>query len=135
MEKSAFEDVVAAMVEKDARYDKEAYAFIRDALNLVLAEARKEHGGPDRQVSGPELVDGFRRLALRRFGPMSGTVLETWGLHATRDVGVIVFLLIEAGVFGRAPEDKLEDFENLFDFQEAFVTPYLPRSGDAARKG
>ncbi len=134
MEKPAFEDVVASLVENDATYDKEAYNFVRDSLSLVLAEARKEHGGPDRQVSGPELVDGFRRLALRRFGPMADTVLETWGFKATRDVGTIVFQLIDAGVFGRTPEDKPEDFDDLFEFHDAFVVPFLPRSGDAARK-
>jgi len=134
MEKPSFDDAVTALVARDATYDREAYAFVREALGLALAEARKLHENPDRQVSGPELTDGFRSLALRRFGPMAGTVLETWGIRTTGDVGSIVFRLIDAGVFGRAPEDKPEDFDGLFDFREAFVSPFLPRSGGAPRR-
>ena len=38
----------------------------------------------------------------------------------------MVFNLIEAGVFGRAEDDRIEDFENGFSFEEAFVEPFRP---------
>lgn len=134
MEKIAFEEVVAELVERDATYDAEAYQFVRVALALVLAEARKQHGGADRQVPGDVLTDGFRRLALRRFGPMAATVLDAWGIRATSDVGALVFRLIEAGVFGQSPEDKPEDFHDLFDFHTAFVAPFLPGADPETRR-
>ena len=34
-------------------------------------------------------------VALERFGPLARTVLEHWGIHATEDLGDIVFALVE----------------------------------------
>jgi uncharacterized repeat protein (TIGR04138 family) len=44
------------------------------------------------------------------------------------DVGHIVFKLIEVGLFGKSEEDDLSDFENLYDFKEAFLRPFEPSS-------
>ena len=38
----------------------------------------------------------------------------------------MVFNLIEAGIFGKTEEDSLEDFKNVYDFEEAFVKPFAP---------
>jgi len=46
----------------------------------------------------------------------------------------MVFNLIEAGVFGRAEDDRIEDFENGFSFEEAFVEPFRPVEKKAARR-
>jgi uncharacterized repeat protein (TIGR04138 family) len=40
----------------------------------------------------------------------------------------MVFLLVEAGAFGRTENDSVEDFEVGYDFHEAFVAPFLPVS-------
>ena len=38
----------------------------------------------------------------------------------------MVFNLIGAGIFGKTEEDSIEDFKNVFDFDEAFVKPFEP---------
>ncbi|HEX8076591.1 MAG TPA: Minf_1886 family protein, partial [Chthoniobacterales bacterium] len=54
------------------------------------------------------------------------TVLSYWGIRSTEDIGHMVFNLIGAGIFGKTEEDSIEDFKNVFDFQEAFVKPFEP---------
>jgi hypothetical protein len=38
----------------------------------------------------------------------------------------MVFNLIGAGVFGKTEQDSIEDFKNVYDFEEAFVKPFAP---------
>ncbi len=79
-----------------------------------------------RHVSGPELLDGARRYALKEFGPMVITVFDSWGIRSCEDIGNMVFNLIGAGVFGKTDQDSIEDFKNVYDFEEAFVRPFAP---------
>ena len=48
------------------------------------------------------------------------TVLNSWGIYATADFGEIVFNLIEIGKMRKTADDCREDFENVYDFDEAF---------------
>jgi len=75
----------------------------------------------NRHVSGNELLDGIRRLALDRFGPMAKTVFEQWGIVTTEDFGAIVFQLVDEGLLGKTEQDKMSDFARGYDFHEAFV--------------
>ena len=127
MQKIGFSEAVDAITARDPRYDSEAYAFLRDALDFTI-KLRKKGSKAETQshVSGPELLEGVRQYALKEFGPMALTVLSYWGIHKTDDVGEIVFNLINEGIFGKSDRDCLEDFRNGFDFKEAFVTPFLP---------
>jgi uncharacterized repeat protein (TIGR04138 family) len=77
-----------------------------------------------RHISGRELVEGVRELALERFGPMARTVLEHWGIHETGDVGDVVFALVDAGILIKQEEDTRADFERVFEFDDAFRSPY-----------
>ncbi len=116
-----FNEALEQVIDRDGRYHSDAYHFLRAALDFTMKEAEK-----DRHVSGMELLDGFRRLALNEFGPMAVAVLDDWGVRETRDVGEMVFNLIEAGVFGKSDEDELKDFEGVFGFGDAFVEPFRP---------
>ena len=40
-------------------------------------------------------------------------------------MGEIVFLFIENGVFGKQDSDSLDDFSEIYTFEEAFVAPFL----------
>jgi uncharacterized repeat protein (TIGR04138 family) len=51
-------------------------------------------------------------------------VLEYWGLRETTDVGDIVFGLVECGVLIKQDEDTLDDFADVFDFDDAFEQDY-----------
>ena len=79
-----------------------------------------------RHVSGPELLGGVRQYALKEFGPLVMTVFDSWGVHSCEDIGNMVFNLIDAGIFGKTEEDSIEDFKNVYDFDEAFVKPFAP---------
>jgi uncharacterized repeat protein (TIGR04138 family) len=81
-----------------------------------------------RHISGRELAEGVRDLSVEQFGPLARTVLEHWGIHATEDVGAIVFALVESGVLIKQDEDSPGDFEDVFDFDDAFEVPYPRRA-------
>jgi uncharacterized repeat protein (TIGR04138 family) len=104
------------------RYEESAYIFVLAALNHVL-----ERLPQPRHISGRELAEGVRDLALERFGPMARTVLEHWGIERTEDVGGIVFALVECNVLMKQDEDTPADFVNVFDFDEAFESQYPRR--------
>lgn len=112
--------------ERDPRYHADAYDFVREGLDYTIKDLQKPLDGPDRHISGQELMDGMRRYALREFGPMARSVFHHWGIHETICFGHIVFNMVEEGILGKTEEDSVEDFKELFDFDQAFVTPFLP---------
>ncbi len=133
MQKPAFQETLDQLVASDPRYSREAYGFLREALEFTQKRRRKARTGDSTHVSAVQLLDGFREYCLQQFGPMCLTVLGHWGVHSTGDVGNLVFNLIEAGVFGRAEDDRLEDFEERFTFDEAFVAPFRPSKNSPGR--
>jgi len=123
MSEAMAQNALAGLQHNDLRYAEPAYVFVLTALHHRLA------GLPaPRHVSGPEVAEAVRSLALDRFGPLARTVLEHWGIHSTADMGEIVFALVECGILIKQPEDSREDFEGLFSFQDAFEKGY-PWSG------
>ena len=64
---------------------------------------------------------------------MVTTVFDNWGIHSCEDIGNMVFNLIGAGIFGKTEEDSIEDFRNVYDFEEAFVKPFAPEKPAAAK--
>ncbi len=127
-----FSCAVDLIVERDNRFDRDAYFFIRDALDFTVRRGRQNPApqgcAPATHVSGQELLDGVRRLALQEFGSMTVVVLEHWRVGSCEDIGAIVFNLIEEGVFGRSRTDSLEDFRGGYDFTAAFIEPYRSRN-------
>ena len=128
MQKIGFAEALDSIVTSDPRYQREAYIFLRDALDFTTKQQKKVKGTTVRHVSGPELLGGVRQYALKEFGPMVMTVFENWGIRSTEDIGHMVFNLIGAGIFGKTDEDSIEDFKAVYDFQEAFVKPFMPET-------
>jgi uncharacterized repeat protein (TIGR04138 family) len=126
MQKIGFAETLESIIGNDPRYQREAYVFLRDALDFTTKQQKKIKGVSVRHVSGPQLLDGVRRYALKEYGPMVMTVFDNWGIHSCEDVGNIVFNLISAGVFGKTEDDSIEDFKNVYRFEEAFVKPFAP---------
>ncbi len=117
------EGALAGLNRRNPRYAEPGYVFVLTALHRCLATL-----DVPRHVSGGEVADAVRSLALGRFGPLARTVLEHWGIHATADIGEIVFDLVDCGILIKQPEDTREDFEGLFSFDEAFEGDF-PWSG------
>lgn len=103
----------------DGRYEKYAWRFVlsgvESTIEMVNAEAH---------ISGEELLDGLSVIASRQFGPMAKEVLNHWGIYTTRDIGNIVFGLIDSKLLEHSKEDKIEDFDDVFDFQKVFEEDY-----------
>jgi uncharacterized repeat protein (TIGR04138 family) len=128
MQEINFDEAVEQILAKDARYTREAYLFVREALDYTQKLAAKEPRGQIRHVTGQELLDGIRRFALNQFGPMAMTVLEEWGVHNCRDFGEIVFNMVEIGLLAKTDKDSRDDFQNGYNFTDAFRKPFWPQT-------
>ncbi len=132
MQTVSFEEVVDKIVERDPRYHRDAYHFVREALDhtqkSVHKDARTDQPKKERHVSGQQLLEGIRAYALQQFGPMVLTVFEEWGVRRCEDFGEIVFNLVDNGngLFGKTEHDSHDDFKGGYDFEEAFRKPFLP---------
>jgi uncharacterized repeat protein (TIGR04138 family) len=133
------------LLQQDSRYTLEAYQFIRDALEhgqdvLGLSgqpeeEIEKELGDPfdvqsEQHLTGQQLCEAIRHYALQQYGYMSKVVLNQWGLKTTGDFGEIVYNLIRIGMMKRSDTDRREDFDDCYDFTEAFQQQFeitMPR--------
>jgi uncharacterized repeat protein (TIGR04138 family) len=126
MQKIGFAEALDSIVAGDPRYARDAYVFLRDALDFTTKQQKKIKGTSVRHVAGPELLEGVRQYALNEFGPMVISVFSFWGINCCEDVGHMVFNLIGAGVFGKTDEDSMEDFKSVYNFEDAFVKPFAP---------
>ena len=127
-----FSEVIRQIRAKDPRYKAQAYELVRLSLDQaqkdIHGEPKKGKSGANRHVTGPQLLEGFRRHVLETYGPMSYPLLQSWGLRKSIDVGHIVFNIIDTGLFGRSEEDRLEDFADVYDFKAVFQAPFEPRA-------
>ena len=93
--------------------------MIREAGGVdVLSEKLNLH------VAGEDLCWGFQDLAIERWGLMASAVLAHWGVKSTRDIGEMVFALVENKLLQKQPTDCIEDFDQIFDFDAAFGRDY-----------
>ncbi|MDB5350788.1 MAG: hypothetical protein JWN86_2035 [Planctomycetota bacterium] len=126
---------LAGVLARDSRYTIHAYALVFEALEhtkylrkRARSKARARGGRvpkPTQHVTGRELCEGLRDLALRQYGLMAMTVLAQWGIHSTSDVGEIVYNLIAAGDFEKTASDSRSDFDGVFDFEDALRRKYV----------
>jgi uncharacterized repeat protein (TIGR04138 family) len=137
---------VVEVARQHRRYNPEAYLFIFQALNYAQEElgySGSSEGAPraaeatpaaeegatsageageaaetpiERHISGQQLCEAIRQLALRDFGYMAKTVFKSWGITGSGDFGEMVYHLIEVGLMRKTDRDRREDFENVFDF-------------------
>lgn len=108
----SFWDAVDLIRAKDPRYRREAYGFVVAALGHAVEVLPHERlVDPERRhLSGQELLRGAVALARREFGLLAPTVFTEWGVHASADLGEIVFHLVDAGQLRARREDRREDF-------------------------
>ncbi len=121
-----FQDAVERIVAHDNRYHRDAYDFLRQALDHTLEELCGEELQEHRHVTGRELVHGVVSYAQNEFGSMAVSVLDAWGMDEDADIGEMVFNLIEEGAFGRSDEDDISHFSNVLNLRDALLEPYRP---------
>ena len=128
MHEVSFEEALTKIAAKDPRYQRDAYLFVREALDHTQKTIGKDARGRLRHVTGQELLRGIREYALQQFGPMAQTVFEEWGVRCCEDFGEIVFNMLEVGWLAKTEKDSRADFEGGYGFEEAFRKPFLPQS-------
>ena len=114
------------LVERDPRYAYEAYEFVYAALEhtehmLASTDAEVVDEDEEHHLTGQQLLQGIRDLALREFGMMARTVFRMWGIQKTDDFGEIVFNLVEANLMSKTEHDNRADFHDVYDLDEALV--------------
>lgn len=127
MQEINFDEALEQILAKDSRFQRDVYLFLREALDFTQKLIVKENRGSVRHVSGQELLDGIRQFALQQFGPMAVTVFEEWGVRNCRDFGEIVFNMVEIGLLAKTEKDTRDDFQNGYDFTDAFRKPFWPQ--------
>ena len=123
-----FDQALYNILKRDPRFAPDAYAFLKQALDYTVTEHTKEDPEMSQHVTAKELLNGFRALAINEYGPMASTLFNEWGIHSCSHIGDMVFNLIEEGMFGKQDSDNRSDFTDVYDFHEAFILPYLPKS-------
>jgi uncharacterized repeat protein (TIGR04138 family) len=135
---------IAQLLSEDRRYKLEAYAFVFEALSYAQSElgmgkprgkSSTEEGDvaddDERHLTGQQLCEAIRGFAQEQYGYMAKCVLNSWGVTETRDFGEIVFNLIRIGQMRKRAEDKVEDFDDVFDFDRDLAGAYeitVPKS-------
>jgi uncharacterized repeat protein (TIGR04138 family) len=134
-------DELAGVLARDPRFSIHAYAFVFEALeytkNLkkrVQARTRSQRrqASKTRHVTGRELCEGARLLALAHYGMLAMAVLNQWGIRTTSDFGEIVFNLISSGDLEKSPADSRADFDHVYDFEDALRRDFVLALDDVA---
>jgi uncharacterized repeat protein (TIGR04138 family) len=105
----------------------------REETIRLVRETGDESKRAQSHVTGQELLEGIRDLALNQFGPLAKTVFDHWGVKRCEDFGEIVFNMVEVGLLGKTEKDSRADFAGGYDFDEAFVKPFLPKAKQTPR--
>jgi uncharacterized repeat protein (TIGR04138 family) len=135
---------IAEIAKVDGRYKVDAYLFVQQSLafaQLQRGQARRRHtesedaesaSMPDPHLTGQELCAAIRVYAQELYGLLAKAVLNSWGVTNTGDFGEIVYKLIDIGEMTKSEADQREDFEEVFDFAEAFQRDYKIRISEEA---
>ena len=128
---------ILELVKKQPQYKVDAYLFVQNALAFAQAEMKMkieqeseldeyESAVPTREshLTGQQLCEAIRQFATEQFGYMAKVVLNSWGVYSTSDFGEIVYNMIRIKLMKKSKTDRREDFDNVYDFDEAFQQQY-----------
>jgi uncharacterized repeat protein (TIGR04138 family) len=73
-----------------------------------------------RHITGQQLCEACRQYAVNQYGYLARMVLGTWGINSTSDFGELVYNLIQIEQMRKSESDRREDFDGVFDFENAF---------------
>jgi uncharacterized repeat protein (TIGR04138 family) len=128
------------VIRNDGRYPLEAFAFLHDALNHAVSDVygsqapMTQDQDPEAEgahhVSGEQLCHSMRDLAIERWGRLAEPVLSKWNIHATIDLGNMVYLLVNNSFMRKTADDSVEDFRDVYSFKDAFNVAMDLRSGE-----
>ncbi len=126
---------LSKLLESDKRYKKAAYEFVLDCLkyandvlemgktNTAAADHDEDDEPPleaENHITPRELCRAVKVYAVNQYGLMAKATLNNWGIHSTEDIGQIVCSLVKCGALFADENDDIKQFDNLFDFDDAF---------------
>lgn len=104
---------------RERRFDERAYLFVLGALEYHQGRLPER-----RHITGRELAEACRDLAIERYGVLARLVLEQWGIRSSGDIGDVVFTLVDLELLMSQPTDTRDEFVDVFDFDRAFEREY-----------
>lgn len=110
----------------DGRYSLKAFEFIHEGLGRTV---QKQYGDESENqtphhITGRELCFGLAELATQKWGRMAKVVLNQLGIKSTYDFGSIVYLMVENKWMHARPQDSIEEFRDVYDFEQVFEKDY-----------
>ncbi len=115
----------------DGRYNARALHFVHQGLGFTVRKIQEQTGKDSvpRHITGKELSLGLAELAVQKWGMLAKLVLNQWNVHTTRDFGEIVYMLVKNKYMSAQPDDRIEDFNNVFDFDRVFISDFKISAG------
>lgn len=104
------------IAKENGRFSAAALKFVYEGLGYTAKKAGTEPS----HITGGDLCEGLRELAVEKWGGLALLVLNNWNIKTTRDFGEIVYLMIKHGWMSAQPTDSIDDFNNVYDFKTAF---------------
>jgi len=104
------------IAREDGRFSAGAMKFVYEGLGYAAKKAATE----PHHVTGQNLCEGLRRLAVEKWGRLAMLVLNKWNIKTTRDFGEIVYLMIKHEWLSVQPTDSIDDFNDVYDFKTVF---------------
>ena len=114
---------IKQIAQLDGRYNVAAIHFVHQALGVAANKIKQNSLDSEytpRHITGQQLSLGIAELAAEKWGLLAKMVLNNWGIHTTRDFGEIVYLMIEHSWMNAQPSDSIDDFNDVYDFEEIF---------------
>lgn len=105
----------------NTKYPPSAYYMLKYALDKANKYKPKF---PYEHLSGAELSNIIRQVMLELYGPFAIDMLMSWNIYATADFGQLVYNLVDLKLLCTSENDSIHDFDDVYDFNEAFVKPF-----------
>ncbi|OHB59608.1 MAG: hypothetical protein A2173_09135 [Planctomycetes bacterium RBG_13_44_8b] len=113
---------IQEIAKLDGRYSLRAFEFVQEGLARTVTKHHSdeiEDEGPH-HVTGKQLCWSLAELAVEKWGRMARVVLNYLGVNSTYDFGHIVYLMVEHKWMYARPEDSIEEFKDVYDFENVF---------------
>jgi uncharacterized repeat protein (TIGR04138 family) len=113
------DDIMGRIRARGGRYNERAYLFLLGTIEFLQTRLEVR-----RHVTAVELAWACRDFALQQYGLLAPVVLAHWGITRTEDLGRIVYTLVEVGLLVTQPGDHETDFNEVYQFTDAFGESY-----------
>ena len=113
---------IEEIAKLDGRYSLRAFEFVHEGLSRTVKKNygdETENQGPH-HITGKQLCLGLAEFASEKWGRMAKVVLNQLGIKSTSDFGDIVYLMVEHKWMYARPQDSIDEFKNVYDFEEVF---------------